>query len=290
MTQAHLFALECPYFSAHDIDSYNHNFDFSKISEGFLTHIKKYEAAKWLRNNNLKWQKFLDSSKYWDDEVLRGRFQLIKWGEQEFPENLRRISYPPAVLFIRGDKNILREKSVAFVGARSPTQLGRLWLEEIIPEVIKASLITVSGGARGIDSEAHSLTLAAGGKTIAFLPGGVDRPYPVSNTQLFLAIEANGGALASEFPPGTAVRAESFFRRNRLIAGISNVVVIVEAGQKSGTLLTAKSAMRENKEILVLPGPPMVASYAGSLDLLAEGASMVRNASDVIASANKKMF
>jgi DNA processing protein len=170
---------------------------------------------------------------------------------------------------------------VSIVGARHPTELGKIWVREAVEILSSKGVVLVSGGARGIDAEVHLATLRFQGETVAFLPGCVDRPYPLMNSYLFDEMTERG-ALISEFLPGTIVCPENFHRRNRLIAGCSGVVVIVEAALKSGTLMTAHRALDENREVLVVPGPPMVPSYAGSLELLNQGAGLARTAEDVL--------
>jgi DNA processing protein len=289
MTTAHLYSNFCPFFSVSDLDEYQMFFgNHSAITFEKLTSLKKYKAAQWLQSHEVGWRDYLHNQDEWFAKAGQGNFRAILWGEINYPENLKTIAYPPSILFVVGDDSILHKPSVAIVGSRSPTQLGRLWIENVMPNLIREGLIISSGGARGIDSEAHTEAVKARGKTIVFLPGGVDRPYPRSNQFLFDEIVQSGGLLISEFPPGTQVRAENFFRRNRLIAGASDVVAIVEAGHKSGTMLTAKCAYDENKTVLVVPGPPMIASYAGSLQLLFEGAQLLRDASDIIRAVKEK--
>lgn len=281
MSECYWFANLCPFFSVFDLERYLNSFGpDAKISKQNLIHLEMGESAEWLEGRENFWvqeqKKFSLSLK----RALDGEFQILFWGDKNFPPALRNISCPPALLFFRGQIPPSRS-IVAVVGARNPTEIGRMWVQKIIPDLISESIAIVSGGARGIDAEAHWAALEAGGSTIAFLPGSVDNPYPRGNSMIFERILAQG-CLISEFPPGTEVRRENFHRRNRLIAGLADVVIIVEAGARSGTLMTATKAISENREILVVPGPPLVESYTGSLDLIYHGAGVVRDAKDII--------
>jgi DNA processing protein len=149
--------------------------------------------------------------------------------------------------------------------------------------------VIVSGGARGIDFEAHMGCLRAKGQTIAFLPGGLQSPYPRSHHFLFKQILEQEGLLVSEFISTDQVRKENFYQRNRLIAGVSEGVVIVEAALKSGTWMTAHKAMSENRDLFIVPGSPLLESYEGSMQLIREGASVMTCAKDLYLSQQIKL-
>jgi len=283
------FSNYCPHFSVHDAALISRQNEKITMAPKVLREHGFYKAALWLERNPEAWLNHLRAAAQAIKMAERGEFKIILWGDPDFPPSLAHIAFPPSVLFVKGDVKRLQLKPVSIVGSRHPTDLGRLWVKDVVKDLVAHDITIVSGGARGIDAEAHFAALVAGGKTVAFLPGGIDKPYPVTNSYVFERIEKNG-ALVSEFLPGTAVRAENFFRRNRLIAGVSSVVVIVEAGLRSGTIMTARKARDENREVLVVPGPPKIASYAGSLELLAEGAGLARDAGDIIKSLIKEKF
>jgi len=288
MTDAHWFSNLCPYFTVHNLDVYNSCFGSDSTIEALkLNELQFFEAANWFIQREGLWAEQKKNSLKWIENSEKKSFQILYWGEGVYPPNLKTLSHPPSVVFYRGHLPSPTDSYVAVVGARSPTEIGRLWVQKTIPELSEQGITIVSGGARGIDAEAHMSAVEAGGKTIAFLPGSVDAPYPRSNHEIFAQILENG-ALLSEFPPKTEVRKENFHRRNRLIAGLADVVVIVEAGERSGTIMTASKALAENREILVVPGPPLVASYAGSLNLIYNGAPLARDSKDIIMTLVRK--
>jgi DNA processing protein len=209
--------------------------------------------------------------------------RVVRRGAAEYPSWLGRIHDPPAVLWVRGhidpDEGT---RSVAIVGARAATPLGQSFARVLAADLAAAGLTIVSGLARGIDTAAHVGALEAGGRTVAVLGSGIDRPYPQQNARLAEAIAATG-ALVSEFPPGTEPWKSHFPRRNRTIAGWSRLVVVVEAGERSGALITARVALDEGRDVMAVPGHPSVPAAAGTNALLRDGAAVVRDARDVLA-------
>jgi DNA processing protein len=201
----------------------------------------------------------------------------VYYGEAAFPKRLKEMHDPPAFFFYLGDLEILSEKTVSIVGSRQFSELGRWWLREEVPLLVERGITTISGGANGIDTLVHEFTVKAGGLTCVVLPGGLDKLYPSANHKLFQQIKDLGGLLFSEFWPGTSIQAHNFHRRNRLISGLSKELIVVEAARKSGTMITAQAALKDGRSIFVLPGPPALAQYQGSLDLLGEGAKIIRS-------------
>jgi DNA processing protein len=207
----------------------------------------------------------------------------VVWrGSGEYPVWLGRIHDPPAALWVRGrllpDEGV---RSVAIVGARTATPLGEAFARILARDLASAGVTVVSGLARGIDTAAHVGALEAGGRTVAVLGSGIDRPYPRQNAELAEAV-ARTGALVSEFPPGSAAFKSNFPRRNRTIAGWSRLVVVVEAGERSGALITARVALEEGRDVMAVPGHPSVPAAAGTNALLRDGAGVARHASDVL--------
>jgi DNA processing protein len=203
--------------------------------------------------------------------------------EPHYPERLAKIHDPPPVLFARGrlvpDDG---ERVVAVVGSRAATPSGLTFARALARDLAEAGLTVVSGLARGIDSAAHRGALEGGGRTVAVLGSGHERLYPPENASLAEQIVAAGGAVVSEFGLDTGPWKVNFPRRNRVIAGWGRAVVVVEAAEKSGALITAKLAREEGRDVMAVPGHPAVAAAAGTNALLRDGAAVIRNAGDVL--------
>jgi len=203
---------------------------------------------------------------------------------ERYPLWLRRTHTPPLVLWVEGtlvpDEG---PRSVAIVGSRAASPLGRAFARRLADDLAAAGLVVVSGLARGIDSAAHRGALEASGRTVAVLGSGLDRVYPPENEALAAEIARTGGALVSEFPLGTRPWKSNFPRRNRTIAGWATGVVVVEAGGRSGALSTARAALDEGREVMAVPGHPSHALCEGGNQLLRDGAALVRGADDVLA-------
>jgi DNA processing protein len=208
--------------------------------------------------------------------------RLVKWTDSEYPENLRHIPDPPAYLFVRGTALAEERGCVAIVGARAASDAGRAMARRLGLELAAKGFSVVSGLARGIDAEAHQGALDAGGRTIAVLACGIDIIYPPEHRPLADSIVAKGGALMSELPIATPPFGENFPDRNRIIAGLSLGTVIVEAAEKSGSLITARCALEQNRQVFAVPGSPISHRARGSNRLLKEGARLVECAEDVI--------
>lgn len=190
---------------------------------------------------------------------------------------------PPLGLYVRGEMPT-EGMGVAVVGSRKATPYGRTVTQELVRPLAARGLAIMSGLAYGIDAEAHRAALAVNGRTIAVLGSGIDEPslYPRAHRTLAREIIAAGGSVIGEFPPGTGARAEYFPQRNRIIAGLSRAVVIVEAAAASGALITARLALAENREVLAVPGPITSPSSAGTNRLLREGAAPACSAGDIL--------
>jgi DNA processing protein len=202
-----------------------------------------------------------------------------------FPAQLAALNDAPPALYVLGDPSTLSQPQIAIVGSRTPTAAGRKLAATLARDLSDAGLTITSGLARGIDSAAHEAALHAGGATIAVCGTGLDLCYPEVNRALALRIQAQG-ALVSEFPPGTGPRAHHFPRRNRIISGLSRGTVVVEAAADSGSLITARRALDQGRELFAIPGSPLNPHAAGCLDLLREGAHLARHASDVLEQIN----
>jgi DNA processing protein len=205
--------------------------------------------------------------------------RLIAAIEPDFPAGLAALEAPPPVISVLGRADILAREMIAVVGARNASALGRKFASELAAGLGSAGLVVVSGLARGIDTAAHEGALASG--TIAVLAGGVDDIYPPENARLYERI-VESGAVVSEMPVGQKPQAKHFPRRNRIISGLSRGVVIVEAAEGSGSLITAGYALEQGREVFAVPGSPLDPRAKGTNRLLREGAALVESAGDVV--------
>src|ERR1700730_5257445 len=208
--------------------------------------------------------------------------RLIKWTDADYPSNLRQIADPPPFLFVRGPAHLTDSNCIAVVGARAASDIGRRMAQRLGLELAAKGFTVVSGLARGIDGEAHQGALDAHGKTLAVLGCGVDVIYPAEHRKLAEAIIAGGGALIRDIPIGAQPLAENFTTRNRILSGLCLGVVIVEAAEKSGSLITARMALEQDRQVFAVPGSPLGGKTRGSNRLLKEGARRVDCVEDVI--------
>jgi DNA processing protein len=209
---------------------------------------------------------------------LGGR--LVGSGEPGYPPLLRYISGAPPMVTIAGGENLEMQRCVAIVGARNASTAGQKFARMLAADLGDAGYIVVSGLARGIDAAAHSASLRTG--TIAVLAGGLDHLYPDENIPLARDIVANGGALLTEMPLGWEPRARDFPRRNRLVSGLSLGTVVVEAAKRSGSLITARLALEQNREVFAVPGSPLDPRAEGGNALIQQGARLITCAADIV--------
>src|SRR5437867_4478060 len=208
--------------------------------------------------------------------------ERIALGDARYPENLREITTPPEQLYVRGSFAAEDALAVAIVGSRAATSYGLAVAERLAADLAARGVTVVSGLARGIDSAAHRGALRVGGRTIAVLGSGADVIYPPENRRLAARIE-EGGAVVSQFAPGTPPLAHHFPLRNRVIAGLSLGVVVVEAAERSGALITARLAAEFGREVMAVPGPVTSPASRGAHALIRDGAALVESGEDVIA-------
>ena len=206
--------------------------------------------------------------------------RLVAPGEAGYPPRLAAIDDAPPLIAVRGDAATSMRPIVAIVGSRNASAAGQKFAQTLARDLGLAGLVVISGLARGIDQAAHRASLETG--TIAVLAGGHRRIYPSEHEDLLAAILAKGGAAISEMPLDHAPRAGDFPRRNRLISGAAVGVIIVEAAQRSGSLITARMAAEQGREVFAVPGSPLDPRAAGANDLLKQGATLVTEAADVI--------
>ena len=223
------------------------------------------------------------------DRLQRLGIEALTWNDPRYPARLKQIYERPPVLYMRGSLEDRDEWAVGVVGTRRATTYGRQAAETIAGDLARQQVTIISGLARGIDSVAHQAALQAGGRTIAVLPCSVDQVYPAQNARLAQAIREHG-ALVSEYPPGMPIHREFFFRRNRIVAGMSLGVLVIEAGDRSGALLTARNALDENREVFAVPGSIFSPYSRGTNELIQQsGAKLVREAKDVLTELNLTM-
>jgi DNA processing protein len=211
--------------------------------------------------------------------VAKAGAQLVAWGEPLYPSALAAIDDAPPLLSVRGQTQLLSRPAVAVVGARNASANGRRFARDIALQLGSRGLVVVSGLARGIDAAAHEGALPSG--TVAVLAGGIDTVYPEENRELHESI-AERGVLVAEMPVGTTAQARHFPRRNRIISGLSLGVLVVEAAVGSGSLITARFALDQGREVFAVPGSPLDPRCKGTNDLIRKGARMVESADDVI--------
>ncbi len=197
-----------------------------------------------------------------------------------YPAQLKEINSPPPLLFVRGNAALLRQPQISIVGSRNPSAVGKQTAIDFAQTLANYGFTITSGLALGIDAASHQGALNAGGYTIAVAGTGLDRVYPARNRELATQI-AETGAIISEFPPGTAAKANHFPRRNRIISGLCIGLLVVEAAKQSGSLITARMAMEDNREVFAIPGSIHNPLARGCNALIKEGAKLVENTQDI---------
>jgi DNA processing protein len=205
----------------------------------------------------------------------------IRLGHEGYPPLLATIDDPPPTLWIEGDPTLLARTAVAIVGSRAATPMGVQMTERLAAGVAARGVVVVSGCARGIDAAAHRAALGVGGATVAVLAGGLDVAVPYGNRSLAARI-GREGCLVAEHPRGVPPAKHLFPRRNRIIAGLARVVVVVEASATSGALITARLALEAGREVMAVPSQPLLANAAGVNRLLVDGAHLALSVDDVI--------
>lgn len=213
------------------------------------------------------------------DAAERAGMRIIAFPETDYPPLLRQAPGAPPLVFAKGHPRLAAGRTVAIVGSRHASAAGRQFAGELAKNLGGSEIAIVSGLARGIDTAAHEAALSTG--TVGVVAGGIDIIYPPENAALHQAI-AERGLLLSECPPGFAPRGQDFPRRNRIISGVSSGVVVVEAAQKSGSLITARFALEQNREVFAVPGHPLDPRAAGTNALIKSGAHLATSADDII--------
>jgi DNA processing protein len=206
---------------------------------------------------------------------------IVTLSDPEYPPRLKEIYDPPPVLFVRGRIEVLTQPGIAVVGTRHPTPYGTGMAERLATDLAAHGLVIISGMARGVDTASHRGAVAAKGKTIAVFGTGIDEIYPKENTRLCEQLLALGGALLSEFPMGTFPAPQNFPIRNRIISGMSAGVLVVEAAEYSGTRITSRCALEQNRDVYAVPGNVTNKNAWGPNTLIKQGAKLVATWEDV---------
>lgn len=207
--------------------------------------------------------------------------QLITFLDPNYPYLLKQIYHPPLLLFVKGNKELLVTQQIAVIGSRHASEYGRKWTNIFVKEFVQHGITITSGLALGIDGISHKAALDNNGKTIAVLGSGLDNIYPKQHYELAEQIKING-ALISEYWPNIPPLPKQFPKRNRIISGLSKAVVVIEAGMKSGSLITARYAIEQNRDLFALPAPLGNSGFCGNHWLLQQGAYLLMEADDVL--------
>ena len=232
--------------------------------------VQRFKKVDWKR---------VDACLHWCKQTGR---DILHWHDPRYPRLLKEISSPPLVLFVTGNAAILQQHQLAIVGARQPTASGLETAYTLANELSNYGFVITSGLARGIDGASHQGCLPSIGKTIAVLGSGLDKIYPACHQRLARQIVEKGGALVSEFFPDSPPQAEHFPRRNRIISGLSLGVIVVEAALRSGSLITARYALEQGREVFAVPGSIRNSLSQGCHALLKEGATLIESSHDIL--------
>lgn len=239
-------------------------------------------------HNLVKWRAQLDLDAEME-KLERHHVSFLTWEDDHYPSLLRKTYNPPPVLYVRGELLPEDEWSVAVIGTRKATMYGKQVTRMLSGDLARNHVAVVSGLARGIDSVAHRAALDAGGRTVGVLACGLDRVYPAENRDLARAIVENG-ALVSDYPLGTPADARNFPPRNRIISGLSLGVLVVEAGARSGALITVGFALEQGREVFAVPGNIVNRNSTGCNRLIHDGAKMVLGIEDILEELNLTMI
>ncbi len=240
----------------------------SKTSKKGLMFLKKHWHPSWIRQVN--------------DQLKKNNIIAITLLDECYPSLLKEIAQPPWVLYLRGNPQLLTKEALAVVGTRKPSPYGIQVANYLCTQLVLENWIIISGMAHGIDAAAHRSVLAAEGETIAVLGTGIDVIYPRNHRHLYEQIMQTG-AVISEMPPGTQAHPGLFPRRNRIISGLSRGTLVIEAAERSGSLITANFSLEQGREVFAVPGPIFSPNSKGTLQLIQDGAKCVTSVQDILA-------
>lgn len=255
-------------------------FEMDKKDLGFLDK-KSYDKIFSPKN--------IENFPYYKEKVYKENAKITTIYDEDYPYNLRNIDDMPAILYYKGDLKESDKYSVAFVGARKCTNYGKWACKRLVEDIGRRGVTTVSGLAYGIDSICHKASLKVNTRTIGVIGCGIDQIYPKANKGLYKEIEERG-LILSEFPLGTPPRAWNFPQRNRIISGISLATVVVEAKEKSGTMITSGCAISQGREVFCVPGNINSIYSKGCNRLIQDGAKLIVDSDDIIDELNQLSF
>lgn len=257
-----------------------------KIKLDELWHADKYKLTNlgfsMQETKELLDEKYRFGLNNYIDYLNKNNINLITIFDKSYPKKLRNIYDPPLVLYAKGNINLLNRLGIAIVGCRLSTNYGNNISTQFSYILSKYNINVISGLARGIDASSHKGAIKANGNTIAVVGSGLDIIYPYENKYLFTEIIEKGGLIISEYVPGTKPISKNFPQRNRIISGISNGVLVVEAKEKSGSLITAEFALEQGREVYAVPGNINSMNSVGTNELIKQGAKMVTSVSEIL--------
>ncbi|GMG67714.1 DNA-processing protein DprA [Tetragenococcus halophilus] len=225
-------------------------------------------------------QSFREITGDWLKEKLQDQ-QYVTWLSSDYPAELLELPYPPLVIFYRGNLDLLNYPRLAFVGARQASKYSTQVISKLLPTIVKRQFVIVSGLARGVDRMSHEMTIRSGGLTIGVVGCGLDICYPREVSALFGEMKKNHLVL-SEYPQGTPIQKNHFPMRNRIIAGLSKATCVIEARERSGSLITAQLALDYGKEVFAIPGEILTGQSDGCHRLIQDGAKCVVSVQDIL--------
>lgn len=256
-------------------ENYEEIFNFDKYTFINSFKIKDEEYSKIIESKNVNLEEEIQ-------KLNEKNIKILSLKSYDYPEKLKNISQPPVFLYYKGDISLLKKRVIGVVGTRKATTYGRVACEKFSQELVENNIVTVSGLALGIDSICHKKTLENQGKTIAVVGSGLDIIYPKENRVLWQEIEKKG-LILSEFPLGTEPLARNFPMRNRIIAGISKGILVVESQLKGGSLITAEIALEEGREVFAVPGDIFSPASEGCNELIKNSqAKLVTSVADIL--------
>lgn len=257
-----------------------------KIYDASDKEILKVEKIDKNLLQNMKKAKDEELLKKYEEYILKNDIKMINILDKNYPSKLKSIYAPPITLFAKGDISLLDLKSIAIVGSREPSKYGVCVAKKFSSELSKNGITVISGLARGVDTFAHLGALSTEGKTIAVLGSGIDVVYPKENAKYYKEISEKG-LIISEYIVGTSPKSENFPQRNRIISGLSDGVLVVEARKNSGTMITTDFALEQGKELYVIPGNITSNLSVGTNNLIKEGAKLVTDVYEILEDLNR---
>jgi len=268
------------------IAKYDESINWFELSEKQLCSVDGIDQKS--AKSILSYRDF-DYGKRIVDKTLSLDIRVTYFRDKQYPSLLKKIYDPPVILFSKGKLLEKKEDSVAIVGTRTATDYGKKVTQMLASELSANNITITSGLARGIDTYAHISTVKNGGRTVAVLGNGLDLVYPSENRKIADSI-IEKGALISEFPIGTKPEAGNFPRRNRIISGLSHGIIVVEAGDKSGAILTALNAIDQNREVFAVPGRIYDKNSLGCIRLIRNGAIPIKSSKDVLSYIENRLY